>query len=216
MDYDVVLAQVARLESEYADLAKKAKYDDLSDLEDDLSRFAVRLQAAMDRLAPRSSTYAKEADRYREYADHLKVRCLLGVLRALAEDVRLGWMSSVEELLHADTFSDFLEMASELNEKGYKDGAAVIAGSVLEAHIRQLCHRQAIDTELANGAPKKADVMNADLARAEVYSKNQQKQITAWLGIRNSAAHGKYEEYQASDVTSLILMIRSFIGHYPA
>ncbi|MFZ0592306.1 MAG: hypothetical protein WAM39_17735, partial [Bryobacteraceae bacterium] len=97
------------------------------------------------------------------------------------------------ELVHADVFSDFLEMADHLLEQGYKDAAAVIVGSVLEEHLRKLCQKHGLGTTINSGAPKKADLINADLAGAMVYPKLDQKNVTAWLDVRNKAAHGKYQ-----------------------
>jgi hypothetical protein len=71
-------------------------------------------------------------------------------------------------------------MASELHEKGYKDPAAVIAGSVLEEHLRKLATKHEIMVEKPSGEPKKADALNADLTREELYSKLEQKNVTAW------------------------------------
>lgn len=53
--------------------------------------------------------------------------------------------------------------------------------------------------------------MNSDLARANIYSSAYQKQIIAWLGIRNSAAHGKYSEYSKEEVSLMLQGIRQFI-----
>ena len=47
-------------------------------------------------------------------------------------------------------------------------------------------------------------MMNADLARTAAYSKNDEKQITAWAGIRNDAAHGDYGNYTTSEVELMI------------
>ena len=95
-------------------------------------------------------------------------------------------------------------MSTELLQKGFKDAAAVLCGSVLESHLRLLCSKHGVPTATASGAPKKADVMNADLVKAAVYNKLQQKQVTADLGIRNSAAHGKYDEHASGDVTGML------------
>lgn len=56
----------------------------------------------------------------------------------MREDYEAGYMRTVEELIHADLFADFLERTDELVSKGYKDPAAVLAGSVLEEHLRKL------------------------------------------------------------------------------
>ena len=86
-------------------------------------------------------------------------------------------------------------MADYLTQQGYKDAAAVVVGSVLEQHLRKLSQRNSIDVVQSGGAPKKADALNSELAGATVYSKLVQKNVTAWLGLRNKAAHGEYTEY---------------------
>ena len=104
-------------------------------------------------------------------------------------------------------------MAEHLNELGYKDPAAVMTGSVLESHLRQLCKNNLIDTEETRGdkqVPKKADRLNNDLAKKEIYTKLDQKQITTWLDLRNNAAHGKYEQYTAVQVNQFINGLISF------
>jgi hypothetical protein len=96
-----------------------------------------------------------------------------------------------------------------------KNAAAVIAGSTLEVHIKQLCAKHSVSTQ-SNGKPKKADTLNADLVKASAYSKLDQKNVTAWLGLRNDAAHGNYKEYDKQQVKLLINSIRDFITRNPA
>ena len=62
------------------------------------------------------------------------------------------------------------------------------------------------------GKSKKADTLNADLAKAGVYNKLEQKNVTAWLGLRNDAAHGHFQNYDASQVALLIQSVRDFLG----
>ena len=59
----------------------------------------------------------------------------------------------------------------------------MIAGSTLEAHLRQLCKRAGVGTS-EQGRAKKAATLNDELARAGAYSKLDQKNVTAWLGLR--------------------------------
>jgi hypothetical protein len=137
-------------------------------------------------------------------------------VKALFHDMKNGYLQSVIELVHAETFGDFLEMAQHLLDTGYRDAAAVIAGSSLELHLRALCVKHGIDLEVTkqdgSKVPKKADAMNTDLAGKHAYTKNDQKSVTAWLGLRNSAAHGKYTEYEKEQVTLLIEGVRQFIA----
>ena len=110
-------------------------------------------------------------------------------------------------------------MSQHLLNEGYKDAAAVIAGSSLDAHLRQLCERSGIGSVVSSGGTttyKKADRLNSDLAAANIYSKLDQKNVTAWLNLRNKAAHGRYAEYESPQVSLLISGIRDFITRNPA
>jgi phosphoserine phosphatase len=140
---------------------------------------------------------------------------IAGVLDALRVSYEGGYLATVSELIHAEMFSDFLEMAEYLLSEGYKDPAAVIAGSVLEEHLRRFASRSGIDANVG-GKPKKADQLNADLAGRAVYSKLDQKSVTSWLDLRNRAAHGKYSEYSRDQVALYMQGIRDFIARLPA
>jgi hypothetical protein len=139
-----------------------------------------------------------------------------GTLQALRDDYESGYLQSVVELVHADIFADFLDMADYLIQQGYKDPAAVVAGSVLEEHLRKLCGKQHISAVKADGSPKKADALNSELTAAGAYSKLDQKGVTWWLDLRNKAAHGKYSEYKQDQVMLMIQGVRDFASRYPA
>jgi hypothetical protein len=173
----------------------------------------VRLQAAIERFSPAGSVYAKDVAFAGNHYD--KLGELVSLATALREDLEAGWLESIVSLVHADTFSNFLEVAEELLAKGYKDAAAVIIGSSLEVHIRALCLKNNVITD-ANGKPKRADVMNADLKKSGAYGALEQKQVTTWLDLRNSAAHGNYENYDEADVKHFINGVQSFMVKYPA
>ena len=44
-----------------------------------------------------------------------------GVLRAMKADFEAGYVQSFEQIVHSAVFEDFLDMATELLSKGYKD-----------------------------------------------------------------------------------------------
>ena len=99
-------------------------------------------------------------------------------------------------------------------DSGYKDAAAVIAGSALEARLRQLAKKLGVSTDHITpqgSAPKKADGLNADLPRATAYSVLDQKNVTAWRDLRNKAAHGEYGEYTKEQVGLMIGSAQDFI-----
>ena len=187
----------------------KSKYDDLSDLPDRPLSAEVDniLAATLDRLAPANSPY-------RESIFHLMLS-KVGALQALRRDYDAGYLSSVQSLVRAEVFADFLEMAEHLLKQGYKDPCAVLVGGVLEDHLRSLCQGRGIPLQMS-GKPKKADSMNNDLASAGVYSKLDQKNVTAWLDLRNKAAHAQYGEYNHDQVQNLLIGVREFAARIAA
>jgi hypothetical protein len=126
------------------------------------------------------------------------------VFAASMEDYKGGFLTSVKTLVQAEVFSSELEQAQELHSSGYKLASAVVAGVVLETALRDLCTRNGI-------VISKLDKMNADLAKAGIYNAIQQKRITALAGIRNSAAHGKPEEFSNEDVANMIRDVEQFL-----
>ncbi|RTQ53272.1 hypothetical protein EJV47_00605 [Hymenobacter gummosus] len=183
----------------------------------DIIALQVRCIAAVERAAGRQSLHFARvsAPRPDRYTDWGQLELQVGVVMALLHDIKSGFMKAFAELVHSSMFSDFLEMASHLLDAGYKDAAAVIAGSTLEAHLRQLCVKSSIPPDI-NGRPKKADAMNSDLASAGTITKLDQKSVTAWLGLRNDAAHANYNVYDEPRVRLMIDGIRHFITVYPA
>jgi hypothetical protein len=138
----------------------------------------------------------------------------IAILKAIRSEISGGWLFTLKALVAAELFDDFLEMAEHLLDSGFKDPAAVMIGSVLEEHLRQLCLKASISVEeerKGRNFPRKADQLNADLAHAKVYLTHDQKQVTAWLGLRNNAAHGKYDTYTLEQVKLFLAGLRGFM-----
>ena len=216
---DAVIKQIDTALKNYQELSSRSAYDDCSDLPHaDTTALITSLCATIRRLSPPSSQYLKSMDsiiKDSKIDNAYIVPHLVGVLNALRGDYTKGYLSTIAELLHADIFADFLERADYLLSEGYKDPAAVIAGSVLEEHLSQLCIKNSIPL-LIGTKPKKADLLNSELAALPSYSVLDQKSVTAWLDLRNKAAHGKYSEYTKEQVSLMIQGIRDFMARIPA
>lgn len=194
-------------------MQSSAKYHDLSDLPKvDRQGLVTRSIVAVHRITGLNSTYSLEIERIIKElpALHRQTSSVMGIVQALRDDLKDGYLQNLQEIVHAEVFSDFIEMAQHLNESGYKDPAAVLAGSALEVHLKKLSVKNGISIEVA-GKPVKADKMNADLAKANVYTVLDQKSITAFLDLRNKAAHGKYAEYNKDQVGNLISGVTEFM-----
>ncbi len=137
-----------------------------------------------------------------------------GILNAVNREIEGGWIFTVKGLVSAEIFSNFLEMAEHLLEEGFKDAAAVMIGSVLEEHLRQLCISNSIETEIHQKGKtvfKKADRLNAELSSTDVYNKLDNKSVTSWLDLRNNAAHGRYSEYSKDQVELMYQGVSNFM-----
>lgn len=170
-------------------------------------------------LAFIESTFGRDHSYYRELETKLTSGFLtdgkyaFGILKGIQDQITGGWIETTKGLVTAEVFADFLEVAEHLLDENYKDAAAVIVGSTLEEHLRQLCLASSIPVDdVSSGKARRADVLNADLAKANKYSKLDQKQVTAWLDLRNKAAHGKYSEYTTEQVTVMLAGVREFVS----
>jgi len=198
----------------------RSEYDDLSDLKDGtLAELVTTLSSTVERLAPTASAHAKRAQEVIEKFSpnflHAAHTPLVGILKSLRQAYERGYLSSVQELVHAEVFADFLDMAEHLLSQGYKDPCAVLVGGTLEEHLRKLCGKHGIAAVTSSGDPRKASQMNDDLAKT-AYDKLQHKGVTYWLDLRNKAAHGKYTEYDERDVRSMLQGVRDFIDKFRA
>jgi hypothetical protein len=153
------------------------------------------------------------------YSDRYRADLIVGIVKALKSDLEDGYLYSFSELVRGEMFEDLIEMAEHLVEEGYKDAAAVIAGASLESHLRELSNKNgvSVDYTAKDGSTrkKKAEHLNQELGK-NAYSLFDQKQITAWLDLRNNAAHGNYAEYDQDQVAKLIEWVGDFISKNPA
>lgn len=211
-----ILDEIDSVLAEYEDADQKFRAGGLADADTARTKLLALLQAAIHRLSPPGASYTRLADKVIIKTGPTPLQHLNGILQALRADYAADRIKTFQELVHSDLFADMLEAADYLLGETYKDPAAVMAGGVLEQHLRELCRKHGVDPEMPNGKPKMLDGMNTDLAKASVYGKIEQKDVTAWAGIRNAAAHGQYGDYDANQVGQMITGIRGFIIRHPA
>ena len=219
MNNEFHLNQLNRLLEKYHEYRRTSEYNDLSDKPKiDRQSLVTSSIAAIHRITGENSTYSKEINKIQALNPHLHKHTsdILGVVSSLKDDIENGYLQSLVELVHSNVFSDFLEMSNHLNETGYKDAAAVLAGSTLENHLKQLATKNSIDLIDTKGNPKKASNINVELTKANVYEKLDNKNVTAWLDLRNKAAHGNYDEYNSEQVKLFISSIQDFITRHKA
>jgi hypothetical protein len=166
--------------------------------------------------------YGEEHPHFTEFSENTRECRLsnakwgLGIMKAIRGEIAGGWLFTIKGQVTAEVFTDYMEMAEYLlAEMNCKDPAAVIAGSTLEAHLRQLCIKNGIPvTQPKNGkdVPVKAATLNDELTGAKVYNMADQKQVLAWLDLRNKAAHGDYTAYTREQIEMMVNGVINFIA----
>ena len=210
-------SRLDQLLMQYEYLRKSCQYDDLSDSNNKIliETWETQCLAAIIDIAGENSIYYRQS--FQEYNGNktLYISKIVGAIKALARDIKKGYLDSVRSLIHADIFSDFLEMAEYLLKEGYKDAAAVLCGGVLEEHICKLAGKARVTLKKENGDLKKTSALNDELKNMGVYNNISHKSVTSWLSIRNDAAHGKYNGYSSEQVKLFIDGVRLFIRQLP-
>ncbi len=145
------------------------------------------------------------------YYQHVSI--VTELLRGVHHELEKGLLFDIKRLLQADIFDDFLEMAKYMLKMNYKDASAVIIGCVLEDSLRKLAEANNIEI-VKNGKSLTIDPLNIALAKAGVYDKLVQKQITSWADLRNKAAHGQFDDYDKNQVELMLLFTIDFCVRY--
>lgn len=221
MNKNFFTKQLDEIVKDFNLIKSQAQFTDLSGgmtSTEDIAGTITKSKAAIARIVGNKSEYYKDVEgiiKLTNLREGEKLTRIIGIVIALKSDLQNDYLKTFSDIIQSEVFSDYLEMAEHLLKEGYKDPSAVLVGSTLEVHLRELCLSNGIDIEITNNkgtlVAKKADLMNSDLAKASVYSSAYQKQIIAWLGIRNSAAHGKYDEYKTEEINLMLQGVRQFI-----
>jgi hypothetical protein len=147
---------------------------------------------------------------FNTYPKYPQAQQAFSILESARDDIRNDALFEIKQITAAEVFDEFLEQGSALLAAGYMAPAAVVIGAVLEDGLRKLCAKM----EIALPDKAKLDFMNSALAKAGVYSVLTQKKMTALADIRNSAAHGNWDKFEASDVENMLQWTNDFMQNY--
>lgn len=131
---------------------------------------------------------------------------LAEILKAYIAHLESGLIRGLSPKRQAeiDVTSDFLDQAQGLlkSNKVHPAAPAVLIGAALEEFLRNWVE----DVVLSLGNKKPGlDAYSSTLREAELITKQDAKDISAWAGIRNHAAHGEWEELGGAERIRLML-----------
>jgi hypothetical protein len=210
---DLIVKQLTEIITDLQSSANENGYLE----EYDARRIATRARAAIKRYAPPGSAYEDDALVVAESGsyDRWKAEQFAAIVHALRDDYAIGGLTAIEEIVHADLFDDFLDMANELLSKGFIGPAAVLAGTVLEEQLSKLSMKHGVAMD-ENDRAKSVEVQGVELRKAEVFTEVQRKSVTAWYAQRTEGAHGRPENLNTGEVERMIDGVRDFVARYPA
>ncbi|HPF12533.1 MAG TPA: hypothetical protein PLP62_13850 [Flavobacteriaceae bacterium] len=139
-------------------------------------------------------------------SDAFKFNRVHGVLSSFIEFVKSGLLRSIslEREIQIETVSDYLEQADDLlKDKNVHPAApAVIIGASLEEFLRNWLEDDGFDlTTIKNSL----DAYSTELRRQNKITKQDLKDIVAWGGTRNDAAHGHWDNVNDRNRIKLML-----------
>ena len=129
---------------------------------------------------------------------------LTAILVAAKEDFEGGYLFNLTDLAKAEVLDDVLGQAKLFLRSGFKDVACVVIGVALETTLKEISLRH-------NLSIASLEDMNTALRKKDVYNLTKQKQLTAWIDLRNKGAHGSWTAYSAVDVSDMLTGVERFI-----
>ncbi len=107
----------------------------------------------------------------------------------------------IRQLVQADLFDSELDVAKELNKKGFTRAAGAVAGVVLEGHLRQVCDNHTIVVKKKNpGINDLAQLLkDSDVVDTPVW-----RNIQHLADLRNLCDHKRKTEPNKDDIDQLI------------
>jgi hypothetical protein len=173
----------------------------------------------LDQMLPTSSVHRLTAEQFKTIKNNRgSLQFGIQFLKAISEDFDQGFFDDIGIQIETEIATDYLGQAiilveSELREQISSAPAAVLAGVVLEKCLRSMCEHLSPPepTTQNNGKLLTLNPLIEALRKRDAFNEVQAKQLRAWAAIRNSAAHGQFEEFSTEQVKAMIRGIRLFL-----
>ena len=218
------LAQLAAIDREHSALKMRERHAQFGGgaTDDDYAQFNSMCLSSIERIAARGSTYYQQALRELDHQGSLTSAVLSAGLYALAsslkQDIQGDMTATFQEIENARILEEFLAMADVLVIEGCLDGALVLAGSVLQSHLRHLAVKHDIRPP-RNGAGqvRRATAGEINAALTEVaYAGDEGKKVSISLSAFHQVVEGHSEDLSKQSVNAFIRYVRAFMEAYPA
>ena len=144
------------------------------------------------------------------FEDITKIKLFLEQQAAILESAKRkldSFLMSIEDITKANLFDSELEMAETLNKNGFLRPAGVLAGVVLESHLKTLLSHRNIDLKTS----KSLSEYNELLKKNKIIDTPVWRNIQFLTDIRNKCCHKKEKEPTVQDISDLIDGVKKII-----
>jgi hypothetical protein len=176
----------------------------------------------LDNVIPSNSIHRATVDNFgslKNQKDHLEFG--ISFLKSIRDDFENGYLDNLYLEIEAELSVDYMSQANALLKAGISGKyeyvpAAVLSGAILEKALRTLCNHLTPPEPIINknAKPLMLTALIENLKKRNVFNEIVAKQLRTWAGIRNSAAHGEFEEFNKKQVESMVTGIESFLAQY--
>lgn len=158
---------------------------------------------------------SKGNESYWNVYQNVLVDDVLGVLNGFISYATSGLYDEVsqEKKTRLDVVNGYLEQAQYFltDKEIHPAAAAVIIGSSLEEFLRNWFASEGLSLE---GTKPGIDTYVKKLREKDLITKQDSKNITAYAGIRNDAAHGFFDKINREQVDLMLQGVNLFLGTY--
>jgi len=166
--------------------------------------------------AGEKSSFYKSALDLKGLTYDIRAESISSILLSFAEYIEAGLKEEIspERRAQIDIVNDLLDQANKLIEDDSVHGVApaVLIGATLEEFLRTWVEKE--DLPLGN-MKLTLDSYAKILRESDLIDKQDLKDITAWAGIRNDAAHGHWQKVESKEKISLVLQgVNLFLRKY--
>lgn len=215
---DELLAQLAAIVSAGEKLLADAPVDDKQKAlvaETKFHEFRIAALSYLSRVFGENSTLHQSFKSEVTQATASRTRRGLGVLGAAAKELHGDWLETTHGAINRDLLADMLRLAKGHLDERRPRAAAILAGAILEKHLRNLCLAKGIKiyNEVGGKAvDKKGLQLTGEAYKKKFYDRNDNKGVVAWLTCCEQAADPKGREPSLDQVKSMLSGIASFLN----
>ena len=177
--------------------------------------------AVLEQVVPKSSLLRRTVDAFDSIGNKPEnLEFAISFIKSVKNELENGFLDDLALQIESEVLADYLDQAAKIL-KGESGAlayipAAIIAGASLEKSLKTLCMGLTPPEPIVNekGNPFGMNALIDILKKRQIYNELQAKQLRAWAAIRNSAAHGNFNEFNRQQVELMLDGVSLFVANY--